>query len=412
MLLRAEYVALAMRMQEMADAKVDTSEAGARNSRSDLKQLQAIHDAATSLGATCSMMEAAKPKEPENVSRETESMKLVESASTLETIVLKEARADYEIKLIAPGKGSSAFYPAEVLKRDGPNVFKANTHIYLNHATRAEEAERPEGDVKNLAGVLTTDATYNESHAKGPGLYARMKVFADHGQLVEEKAPHVGMSIRANGDAVMEGKRPVMRDGVPVLARLTSAESVDVVTKAGAGGMILTEAARTANSQQESAMTEEQITKLVESAVAAAVKSVSAPMAGLTERALRGDAMVQAQKILAGVSLAEASKARVIDMVLERTIPVKEGALDVAAFTEAVNFEAKREGEYISRITGGGRVTGMGSAPVDPVKLQEARTREKAEAVEVREAGESVFGRLMGGNKEAAKAAASKGVAA
>ena len=145
---------------------------------------------------------------------------LVESAATLETIKLVEAKADYEIKLIAPGKGSSAFYPKEVLQRDGPKVFKQGTHVYLNHPTQAEEAARPEGDVKNLAGVLTTDASYNESHAKGPGLYARMKVFADHAQTVEAKAPHVGMSIRASGKA--ESRQT--KEGLPVLTELTSAE--------------------------------------------------------------------------------------------------------------------------------------------------------------------------------------------
>jgi hypothetical protein len=171
---------------------------------------------------------------------------LVESASTLETIVLKEAKADYGIKLIAPGKGSSAFYPKEVLERDGPKVFKAGTHVYLNHPTAAEEASRPEGDVKNLAGVLTTSAVYNEAGASGPGLYARMKVFADHAQTVEEKAPHVGMSIRASGIAE-SGKS---KDGLPVLKELTSAESVDVVTKAGAGGMILQEGARPVSAKE------------------------------------------------------------------------------------------------------------------------------------------------------------------
>jgi len=74
-------------------------------------------------------------KSKESGAAKTGAVRLVESAATLETIRLQEARADYEIKLIAPGKGSSAFYPAEVLKRDGPQVFKAGTHVYLNHPT-------------------------------------------------------------------------------------------------------------------------------------------------------------------------------------------------------------------------------------------------------------------------------------
>ncbi len=355
---------------------VEATEAGARNSKRDLRQLQTIHDSAAALGANCSMAEAHRATES--------AMKLVESAETLETIVLKESRADYEIKLIAPGKGSSAFYPAEVLKRDGPGVFKAGTHVYLNHATAAEEAARPEGDVKNLAGVLTTAAVYHEAHAKGPGLYGRMKVFADHATLVEEKAAHVGMSIRAAGIAEAGRKQ----EGLPILKELTRAESVDVVTRAGAGGMILTEAAKPQIQQEESAMaeatmTKEDIQKLVESAVAAAVAAVSAPVAGLTERALRGDAMVAAQKILAPLALQESSKSRVI----ERAVPVKDGALDLARFTEAVNAQAKVEGEYVASLTGAGRVIGMGSAPpADPAaetKMREAAARSHKRAVDV-----------------------------
>ena len=327
------------------------------------------------------------------------SLRLFESAATLEAIVLKEAKADYEIKLIAPGEGSSAFYPAEVLKRDGPKVFKAGTHVYLNHPTAAEESARPEGDVKNLAGVLSSDAVYNESHAKGPGLYGRMKVFADHAQTVEEKAPHVGMSIRASGIAESGTKK----NGKPVLKELTSAESVDVVTRAGAGGMILTESAAT--NPQEVEMTETEVKKLIESAV----KVATAP---LEARALRGDAMLAASQIIGPMSLHEAAKARVLDVVTrEGAIPMKDGKLDADAFRTLVVAEAQREGEYLSRITGGGRVIGMGSGvPVHQMteadqekerkRLKEARKAEKRE----RETEFNVFADLMGDKTAAANA--------
>jgi hypothetical protein len=290
-------------------------------------------------------------------------LRLVESAATLEAINLVEAKADYEIKLIAPGKGSSAFYPAEVLKRDGPKVFAAGTHVYLNHATAAEEAARPEGDVRNLAGVLTSAAEYRETHAKGPGLYARMKVFADHAQTVEEKAPHVGMSIRASGVAESGGR---LRDGLPVLKELTAAESVDVVTRAGAGGMILTEAARSANSQQEASMDAEELKLLRES------------VARLSGKETRREAIQEGARILRDVSLPDAAKEYVIETVLKESLPMKDGALDVTKFTESVNAEARRFGAAI----GGQRVTGMGvAAPVQLTEAQRAEqvAREKAE---------------------------------
>ncbi len=331
-----------------------------------------MHDHAVALGASCGMSEA-------HVSRETTSVKLTESAETTEVIKLQEARSDYEIKLIAPGKGSSAFYPQEVLQRDGPKVFKAGTHVYLNHPTAAEEAMRPEGDVANLAGVLTTSAVYHENHSKGPGLYGRMKVFADHAQLVEEKAAHVGMSIRASG--IAEAGR--MKDGVPILKELTGAESVDVVTNAGAGGMILTEAAKPqqqqlfeSNTGGAAEMDAAEVAKLVEAAVKAALAPVIAQQVPLTERAIRGDAREVATKILKDITLHESAKAMVIDTVLVN-IPQRDGNLDTVAFTESVNAEAKRIGVVIAAATGSGRVTGMGAAPVE-IKPEEAARRAAA----------------------------------
>ena len=303
-------------------------------------------------------------------------LRLVESAATLEAIRLVEAKADYEIKLIAPGKGSSAFYPADVLRRDGPKVFGAGTHVYLNHATAAEEAARPEGDVRNLAGVLTTAAEYHESHAKGPGLYARMKVFADHAKTVEEKAPHVGMSIRASG--VAESGR--MRDGVPVLKTLTNAESVDVVTRAGAGGMILTEAARAATPTQEASMDADELKLLRES------------VARLSSKETRREAIQEGARILRDVELPDAAKEYVIETVLKESLPMKDGTLDLTKFKESVDAEARRFGAAIGA---GPRVTGMGAAPV--VEITEAQRaavaeREKGETEKYREAWATLLG--------------------
>lgn len=329
------------------------------------------------------------------------SLALVESAETTEAIVLREARADYPIKLIAPGKGSSAFYPAEVLKRDGPKVFSAGTHVYLNHPTAAEEAARPEGDVSNLAGVLTSTAEYQEAGAKGPGLYARMKVFADHAQMVEEKAAHVGMSIRASGNAVMEAGRPQLRDGVPVLREIVAAESVDVVTRAGAGGMILTEAARAASQspQQEHDMTLEEAQRLV----AAEVAKATAP---LIEANMRHEAVAEAGRILSGISLPDAAKTKITARATAALPKTAEGALDVAKLREAVVAEAKAEGQYLAIVTGGGRVIGMGAAPAVQVDPKEAE-RQQTEAKQTRESEVATFRRL--GLSEAAALAAVEG---
>jgi hypothetical protein len=42
------------------------------------------------------------------------------------------------LKLIQPGWGSSGYYSAEVLERDGPKVFPLGTQMFWNHATQSE----------------------------------------------------------------------------------------------------------------------------------------------------------------------------------------------------------------------------------------------------------------------------------
>ncbi len=138
-------------------------------------------------------------------------------------------------KLIEPGEGSSGLYPVEVLQRDGPAVFHEGTHMYWNHPTQAEMSERPEGDMSKLAGVLDSDATYEADGPDGPGLYATISVVEEYTQAVRELAPFTGLSIRAQAMG-----EPREGETTPVLTKLLHAHSVDFVTRAGAGGRIVT----------------------------------------------------------------------------------------------------------------------------------------------------------------------------
>lgn len=330
-------------------------------------------------------------------------LKLVESSNWKEdTLALIEASgtpSEMEIKLIAPGAGSSAFYPKEVLQRDGPKVFTKGTHVYVNHPTAAEEAARPEGDWHKLAGALSTDAYWKEDGKHGPGLYGKALFTSDYAPLVKEKAAFTGMSIRASGKAESGAKK----NGLPVLTELTSAESVDVVTRAGAGGMILREAARGANSNDEvENMTKEEVSRLVESAV----KDANKP---LRERLLKADATAEAMKLLEGVSIPGSAKALIIENVLERDIPTKDGELDTKKFAEAVNTEARRIGSVLSEASGSGRVFQMGATEPTKADLKEAKQLKKAAKEERREAV-SIF-ESLGMSPEAAKIAAKGRVA-
>lgn len=376
----------------------EVMEAGARNSKRDMGQIQSIHDAAGKLGATCKMAEAAKPKAAAVALVESGGCELLGAVTCTEA-----ARTRYPVKLISPGTGSSAHYPAEVLERDGPKHFKAGTLMFWNHPTAQEAAARPEGDLNNLAAILTTDATYQHNGAKGPGLYAEAKVMADYAQLVEERAPHIGLSIRAGGS--VSGKTV---DGKPVLSSIDYAESVDYVTKAGRGGMALAEAARDAGILQETdEMDEAKARQLIQEAVAP-----------YRARLIRSDAREQATSLLESVNLPAAAKQKIITQCLEGALPeTADGNLDTAKFNETVVKESKAMGEFIASLLGSGQITGMGAASYfAPLTEADVQAREAAgirlvkQTQDLTEKAESVFGDLMG-NAEAAKAAAGRKVA-
>jgi len=136
------------------------------------------------------------------------------------------------IKIIDEGQGSSGFYPAEVLEQAATDkVFKAGTLMFADHPTESEDWQRPERSIKDLAGVLATDAVYEDG-----ALYAEAKVFSGWREPLAEMADTIGVSIRAGAEVAIEdnGGGPVQ-----VIKRLTYAASVDFVTMAGRGGAIL-----------------------------------------------------------------------------------------------------------------------------------------------------------------------------
>lgn len=161
------------------------------------------------------------------------------------------------IKIIGPGWGSMAYYSKEMLQRDGPKVYTKGTPMFWNHQTATEEAERPEGNLDNLAAVLTKDAEWKDSGPKGPGLYSEAKVFSDYAQQVNEKGGHIGVSI----NAAIKGKEGSAEGRTGRIAeQLVRAYSADFVTRAGAGGspiVPVTEADR--GTQERTTMTEQEV---------------------------------------------------------------------------------------------------------------------------------------------------------
>lgn len=292
-----------------------------------------------------------------------------------EFVALKEGAVGQDgtayLKLIAPGHGSSGYYSTEVLKRDGPKVFKKGTKNFWNHPTDAEEAARPEGDLRDLASVLTEDAHYEENGSAGAGLYAKAEVQPAFRSSVDSLAKHIGMSIRASGKA-REGVAP---DGkkCPIIEQLTRATSVDYVTEPGAGGKILQlfEAARgPRQSQQEE--------DPMDAATLREVQDLKAEVRKLRERTATADAAGAIAQYFTTVRVGEAIQERVTRRLLERAVPLTaDGGLDITALNKLAEAETKEEAAYVSRLTGHQVVVGMGSAPA--ATLTEAQKSELTE---------------------------------
>lgn len=135
-----------------------------------------------------------------------------------------------KIGIITPGTGSSGTYPKETIEAAGRDkVFGQGLHMYLDHATEAQEWERPEGSLRDLVGVLTEDAYWDD---EAGGLVAEAKIFSHWKPIISEMAEDIGVSIRASGE-VSEAS------GQRVVTKLTEARSVDFVTRAGRGGRVL-----------------------------------------------------------------------------------------------------------------------------------------------------------------------------
>src|SRR5690606_19101641 len=146
-----------------------------------------------------------------------------------------ESKGIWRMKLIAGDvAGSSGYYPASVLERDGSRAFPSGTHVYLDHPTLSEGAQRPERSARDLVGALIEDASYEDDPTDGKGLYAKVMFKESVREDVEFYARTAGMSIRAIG------VHDESQDGELIVTELLEGISVDIVTHAGAGGKLVT----------------------------------------------------------------------------------------------------------------------------------------------------------------------------
>lgn len=153
-----------------------------------------------------------------------------------------------EVTIITAGWGSSGYYSRQLLERDGARAFPVGTHMFLDHPGRAEETDRPERSVRDLAARIATPP-----RMAGNQLVAEADIFEVWRPVIDSLAEDIGLSIRALGET--EHGEAEGRKGAIVTA-LTEGISVDFVTRAGAGGKVgqLIESAR--ESARESGLAE------------------------------------------------------------------------------------------------------------------------------------------------------------
>lgn len=167
-----------------------------------------------------------------------ETKALRERGRLLEATTSQAGAVRRPIQIITPGWGSSGYYSAEVLERAAANrVIPKGTHMYLNHASESERTDRPERDIEKIAAVLVEDATWD-----GNRLIADAELMGPHAEMIEALKPYIGVSISGSATDISIGEAEGRRG--PIIEDLAKVDSVDFVTRAGRGGMVLLESAR------------------------------------------------------------------------------------------------------------------------------------------------------------------------
>ncbi|KAA0979890.1 hypothetical protein FQ154_01650 [Paeniglutamicibacter gangotriensis] len=135
-----------------------------------------------------------------------------------------------KLVLLTPGKGSSGTYTPEVIQQAATDrVWRRGSQSHINHDTAAERMERPEGNLRNLVGILDEDPYVDTDGA----LVAEAIIGSAWRDFVDDFKDHIGASIVASAE-VSESK-----DG-RIIERLIPSpfNRCDLVTIAGRGGRI------------------------------------------------------------------------------------------------------------------------------------------------------------------------------
>ena len=149
------------------------------------------------------------------------------------------------IKLIASDiLGSSGYYPAEVLRRDGAIAFPKgtkilDTHIHNNPVSSANMGQGV--SARDAFGELLEDAYYDENGIDGAGLYARVLIYEKVvEELGEDRIDAMMVSIFA-GVEFEEGEIDGQETRIITKLLPTQINTVDIVVFGGADGRFVKE---------------------------------------------------------------------------------------------------------------------------------------------------------------------------
>lgn len=278
----------------------------------------------------------------------------------------------YEVVLLTPGLGASAYYSESVVAKYAPTAWPKGTHVYLTH----QRGDGGEPDPDRLLGSLVEDTTIRESDGAAVN---RFKPLRRHADFVEDVHKLVGLSVNATGSATtgtVEGRTVKIAESIDYQVSNT----VDMVSYPGRPGSgfvesifaehvdVHPEPSAAGGKKEERMAVEEEVSKLTESvtALVSLVESRLPEVAPKDEKPNTDIASaVAAARLVESADISDALKTKLIEGINEGHYDVQSAIDEHVALRESLREEIKQEFKE-SGIVG---ATGNGGAG-EPVSVK------------------------------------------
>ena len=302
-----------------------------------------------------------------------------DQTSSVTTVPMIEARGDdgrkFRIRVIEAGlSGNRNYWPEQTLREALP-VFNGVRVMVKSDAAHLNQ-DRQAKDVRNIIGGLS-DAAFIEAQDNQPGaVYATLTALnpdRDEVVMMREAASNgmanlFGFSV----DAVVEAQRVVV-GGKPVRAahKIRNIKSVDMIVEAGAGGELINmieaqkepvmerqelitmlEAKGLVTTEGAEKMTDDQLVIIMTEALSHKAEAAPPDTTSMAEVITMVEARSDARDQIDATTLPDAAKQRLKDEI------------KTAETVDTVMVEAliKQEQDYLTSVSGGGAVTGLGGS--------------------------------------------------